>query len=222
MDLAGKVMSLLLNMLYAAAAAKSLQSWLCVTPQTATHQASLFLGLSRQKPWSGLPFPSLNMLYSGFQFPFPGDLPDPGPKPVSPASPMLAGRFFTTAPPGKLFSSSGLSNAMPVLITPYTTWCCAQGSWPDCQMVGPRLPWCPQQREHHIPPSCHYHMLWMPPATLLPLMQMDHISSLYTQMFSLVMISNMVTRPLTTSQQQPVRGKDYVPHLEPLTWGCGP
>ena len=113
------------------------------------------------------------MLYSGLQFPFPGDLPDPGPEPVSPASPVLAGRFFTTAPPGKLFSSSGLSNAMPILITPYTTWCFPQGSWPDCQMVEPRLPWCPQQREHHIPPSCHYHMLWMPPATLLPLMQMD-------------------------------------------------
>ena len=35
--------------------------------------------------WSGLPFPS------------PGDLPDPGIKPPSPASPTLAGRFFTTS-----------------------------------------------------------------------------------------------------------------------------
>ena len=41
---------------------------------------------SRQEYWSGLPFPP------------PGDIPDPGIKPVSPA---LAGRFFTTEPPRK-------------------------------------------------------------------------------------------------------------------------
>jgi len=41
---------------------------------------------SRQQHWSGLPFPS------------PGDLPDPGMEPTSPA---LAGGFFTTEPPGK-------------------------------------------------------------------------------------------------------------------------
>ena len=32
----------------------------------------------------------------------PGDLPDPGIKLASLASPALAGGFFTTAPPGKL------------------------------------------------------------------------------------------------------------------------
>ena len=32
--------------------------WLCVTPETAAHQAPLFLGFSRQEHWSGLPFPS--------------------------------------------------------------------------------------------------------------------------------------------------------------------
>ena len=42
--------------------------------------------ISRQEYWSGLPFPP------------PGDLPDPGIKPTSPA---LAGGFFTTAPCGK-------------------------------------------------------------------------------------------------------------------------
>ena len=41
---------------------------------------------SSQEYWSGLPFPS------------PGDLPDPG---IEPASPAFAGRFFTTEPPGK-------------------------------------------------------------------------------------------------------------------------
>ena len=39
------------------------------------------MGFPRQEYWSGLPFPS------------PGDLPDPGFKPASPA---LADRFFTT------------------------------------------------------------------------------------------------------------------------------
>ena len=32
--------------------------WLCVTPQTAAHQAPPSLGFSRQEYWSGLPFPS--------------------------------------------------------------------------------------------------------------------------------------------------------------------
>ena len=38
---------------------------------------------SRQEHWSGLPFPT------------PGDLPEPG---IEPMSPALAGTFFTTAP----------------------------------------------------------------------------------------------------------------------------
>ena len=37
----------------------------------------------------------------GLQFLPPGDLPYPGIKPVSLASPTLVGGFFTTAPPGK-------------------------------------------------------------------------------------------------------------------------
>ena len=44
-------------------------------------------GFSRQEYWSGLSFPS------------PGDLPDPG---IKPMAPVLAGGFFTTEPPGKL------------------------------------------------------------------------------------------------------------------------
>ena len=43
---------------------------LCVTPQTAAHQAPPSLGFSRQEYWSGLPFPS------------PGDLPNPGIKSI--------------------------------------------------------------------------------------------------------------------------------------------
>ena len=37
--------------------------------------------------------------WNGLQFSPPGDLPDPGIKPVSPASPGSAGEFFTTQPP---------------------------------------------------------------------------------------------------------------------------
>ena len=55
-----------------------------VTPWTVAHQAPLSMAFSRQEYWSGLPCPP------------PGDLPDPGIKPMSPVSPALAGGFFTT------------------------------------------------------------------------------------------------------------------------------
>ena len=48
-----KVMTNLLLLL-----SHSSRVWLCVTPQTAVHQAALSLGFSRQEHWSGLPFPS--------------------------------------------------------------------------------------------------------------------------------------------------------------------
>ena len=57
-----------------------------VNPWIVSSQAPLSVGFSRQEHWRGLPFPS------------PGDLPDPG---VEPASPALAGRFFTTVLTGK-------------------------------------------------------------------------------------------------------------------------
>ena len=43
------------------------------TPWTAAHQAPMPMGLSRQEYWSGLPFPT------------PGDLPNLGNEPWSPA-----------------------------------------------------------------------------------------------------------------------------------------
>ena len=46
---------------------------LFVTPWTIIHKAPLSMGFPRQEYWSGLPFPP------------PGDLPDPGIKPGSPA-----------------------------------------------------------------------------------------------------------------------------------------
>ena len=52
---------------------------LFVTSWTVAHQAPLSMGFSRQEHWSGLPFPS------------PGDLPNPGIEPRSPA--LQAGSF---------------------------------------------------------------------------------------------------------------------------------
>ena len=49
---------------------------------TVAHQASLSIGFPSQEYWNGLPYPS------------PGDLPDPG---IEPMSPALAGGFFTTS-----------------------------------------------------------------------------------------------------------------------------
>ena len=63
---------------------------LFVTPWTVAHQAPLSMGFSRQEYWSGVPCPP------------PGDLHDPGIKPVSPASPALQADSLSTEPPGKL------------------------------------------------------------------------------------------------------------------------
>ena len=62
---------------------------LFATPWTVAQQAPLFMGFPRQEYWSGLPFPS------------PGDLPNLGIEPVSPAAPTFADGVYTTKPPGK-------------------------------------------------------------------------------------------------------------------------
>ena len=53
---------------------------------TVAHQAPLCMGFSRQEYWSGLPFLS------------PGDLPDPG---MEPSSPALPADTLISEPPGK-------------------------------------------------------------------------------------------------------------------------
>ena len=94
----GKVMSLLFNMLSRFVIAflrksrkvkmKSLSRiQLFETLWTVAHQAPQSMGFSRQEYWSGLPFPS------------PGDLPDPG---IEPRSPALQVDALTSEPPGKL------------------------------------------------------------------------------------------------------------------------
>ena len=58
---------------------------LFVTPCTAAHQASPSMEFSRHEYWSGLPFSS------------PGDLPNPG---IEPGSPALQADALPSEPPG--------------------------------------------------------------------------------------------------------------------------
>ena len=58
---------------------------LFATLWTVAYQAPLSRGFSRQEYWNGLPFPS------------PGDLPDPG---IEPRSPALEADALTSEPPG--------------------------------------------------------------------------------------------------------------------------
>ena len=60
---------------------------LFVTPWTIAYQAPPSMRFSRQECWSGLPFPS------------PGDLPDPG---IEPGSPALQADTLPSEPPGAL------------------------------------------------------------------------------------------------------------------------
>ena len=66
-----------------------------VTPWTVAYQACPSMGFSRNEWWSGLPFPS------------PGDLPDPG---IEPRSPALQADALPSEPPGK----SGLNFKKPI------------------------------------------------------------------------------------------------------------
>ena len=65
---------------------------------------------SRQEYWSELPFP------------LPGDLPDPGMEPESPASPVWSGRFFTASAtweaPRVQFSSLQSLSHVQLFVTP--------------------------------------------------------------------------------------------------------
>ena len=78
---------------------------LFATPWTIAYQASLSMGFSRQEYWSGFPFPS------------PGDLPDPGIEPgqtdssekaVAPDSSTLAWKIPWMEEPGRLQSMGSL------------------------------------------------------------------------------------------------------------------
>ena len=102
---------------------------LFAAPQTVVHQAPLPMEFSRQVYWSGFPFPT------------PGDLPNPGIEPTSPLSPALAGRFFTHCATWEA-SCMGflLFSRLQLCATPWTTthqaslsftisWNLLQASW---------------------------------------------------------------------------------------------
>ena len=69
---------------------KKVKSFSCVrffaAPWTIAHQTPPSMEFSRQEYWSGLPFPS------------PGDLPDPG---IEPGSPAMQADALPSEPPGK-------------------------------------------------------------------------------------------------------------------------
>ena len=71
---------------------------LFATLWTISHQALLSMGFSRQDYQSGCPFSSS------------GDLPNPG---IEPAFSALAGRFFTSEPPGKPLMTVYLQLILP-------------------------------------------------------------------------------------------------------------
>ena len=72
--------------------------WVCATLWTATHQAPLSMGFSRQEHWSGLPCPP------------PGDLPDPWVEPGSLTTPPLVSGFFTTSATCQIITFYTLNN----------------------------------------------------------------------------------------------------------------
>jgi hypothetical protein len=78
------------------------------TPWTVAYQAPPSMGFSRQEYWSGLPFPS------------PGDLPDPG---IKPGSPAFQADALTSEPPGKpslINKTSAISRILLLLGVPPT------------------------------------------------------------------------------------------------------
>ena len=109
---------------------------LFATPWTVAHQATLSMEFSRQEYWSRLPFST------------PGNLPEPGNKATFLISPALAGRFFTTRPPG---------NPRVLVDSPIFIWrkglklvcsrprCCVELSvWSTltCNLQSPLPEWC--------------------------------------------------------------------------------
>ena len=85
-----------------------------VSPWTVARQVTLSMGFCRQEYWSELPFPP------------PGDLPDPG---LEPESPALASRFFTTEPPGKPVTYKGTVSSLKKESTHAVMWMAKDSVW---------------------------------------------------------------------------------------------
>ena len=81
---------------------------LFVTPWTVAYQAPPSMGFSRQEYWSGVPFPS------------PGDLPNPG---IEPGSPAFQADALTSEPPGKPRFTVTLPYSFPLYcVKSYPNW----------------------------------------------------------------------------------------------------
>ena len=76
---------------------------LFVTLWTVALQAPMSMGFSRQEYWSGLPYP-------------PRDLPDSGIEPMSPMSPSLAGKFFTTSTIWELLENTSFKKTVALVV----------------------------------------------------------------------------------------------------------
>ena len=103
--------------------AKSLQSCLTLCdPMDVAHQAPLSMRFSRQEQRSGLPCPP------------PGDLPNPGIKPMSLTSPALAGEFFTTSATWEALSSLNAPNSKTDKLVSLLFWLILtlKGQGPPC------------------------------------------------------------------------------------------
>ena len=74
---------------------------LFVIPWTVAYQAPPSMGFSRREYWSGLPFPS------------PGDLPDPG---IEPRSPALQVDALISEPPGKQVKMITPQTSDPIIL----------------------------------------------------------------------------------------------------------
>ena len=100
--------------------------WVFEIPWTVAYQAPLFMEFSRQEYWSGLPFPS------------PGDLPNPG---TEPGSPALQANSLPFEPPGKHTLLVGMkteqcaycSTASFLILTLYYSWI-KYNLWENCLM----------------------------------------------------------------------------------------
>ena len=110
--------------------------WFFATPWTIACHALLSMEFSKQEYWSGLPFPT------------PGDLPDQGIEPTFFVSPALAGKFFTTVPPGKpkhlllLFSLSVMSNSLWLHARQHSRLPCPSLTPRTCSDSCPLSQWC--------------------------------------------------------------------------------
>ena len=107
-----------------------------VTPWTIAHQTPRSMGFSRQEYQNGLPFPS------------PGSFPNPGVEPMFSTSPALAGKFFSTEPPGKpKLNKWGDNIQLWRTLFPVLTWSIvprlvlAIASWPAFRFLRRQVRW---------------------------------------------------------------------------------